>query len=624
MEKEASGVINNKNKKGFTLLELIIVFLIVSALVTIGIIQYDMILERMRTAEATRILNVMRKLNEEYFLKEGVYADTQEELGIEALGIPKDNCVSTHYYRYYSNPSQGYAARCIADGKEPQGSGGGPYFDVRLNYNTGELQISKVSCPLIFSFDGKNYLFVSDFLGSSVLGYYMGKLGNRKIYVPVDGDEYIKIDSSQLKEEDGVYRLKVNEMLQEVTYLDKVELVAVDHPVDYDIYPDEALIGSSRRFFAIMTSRNEQLPISAVDDKGREVLKYITTIDRMYAPFDNIEISGFARLHHLILDLGNIDVQNSILYINGWTEYANSKESAKVNDVREAEKQGIHMKLPSLEVIGKNGEWEEVTSFMGMPAGLTKTMTFRLQDRKGKSIFPTEDHRIRISTNQRIYYDKIWTSSFDADSYKVFRLMPQKADLHFYGWSAFSSDDGREPGFYNYSQKVKKDYVKLEGYATRYGDALPLLEETDDKFVIMTSGDEIDLEFSSKNLPKLPEGWKRDFLFYINGYFKAASPGRAYAYTIKPLPFRKMFTFLDCKHYPYNDIFNPIEIIRYTNFLTKHCGSYVTLEDLLVVIRQYFDYYLGKKTCCHYPQDEDHQNYQREYNTRYIPAYFPN
>ncbi|MFH1414134.1 MAG: DUF2341 domain-containing protein [Candidatus Omnitrophota bacterium] len=478
----------------------------------------------------------------------------------------------------------------------------------------------KGSCPLVFTFDGEEHNFVSDILGHGVLGYYIAKVGGKDLYLPVDNDEYLKIDSSQLKEVDGTYRIKINEMLQETTYLDKVELIVVDYPESYEIYPNEALDNDMKKGLSILTSKDEKLPVSAVDNKGRDVLSYLEKIDRRYAPFEHIDITGFAQPHYLILDLGDIDTKNAVLYINGWTEYPGSKEDSK-NDVLEAEKRGIRMELPSLEVAVRNGKWRKVTAFMGMPAGLTKTMTYALQDDKGRSIFPTDDHRIRIKSNQRVYYDKIWVSSYKADNYQVKKLQPQKAGLFYYGISKFVSEDGMLPGKFLYAERVEKDYVKQEGYATRYGDVLPLLEEADDKFVIMTSGDEIDLEFSARELPELPEGWKRGFLLYANGYFKAATPGRAYAYTIEPLPFQKMLNIGGGKLYPYE--IPLIDLIRFGNYGKKIFGVHLSFKDKLQILAQYFDIYFGKKTAVRYPDDPEHAAYRKEYNTRYIPAYFP-
>jgi len=68
-------------------------------------------------------------------------------------------------------------------------------------------------------------------------------------------------------------------------------------------------------------------------------------------------------------------------------------------------------------------------------------------------------------------------------------------------------------------------------------------------------------------MPPLPEGWKRDFLLLVVGWAKDADFNTAYSQTVEPLPFHKMSA------YPYP---NPE----------------------------------------HYPDDETHRDYSRQYNTR--------
>ena len=66
----------------------------------------------------------------------------------------------------------------------------------------------------------------------------------------------------------------------------------------------------------------------------------------------------------------------------------------------------------------------------------------------------------------------------------------------------------------------------MYGDFTRYGDVRLLLNEADDRFVIFGRGEEVTLKFNAHGLPHLPRGWKRDFLFYSNGYCKDMDPNR--------------------------------------------------------------------------------------------------
>jgi hypothetical protein len=105
------------------------------------------------------------------------------------------------------------------------------------------------------------------------------------------------------------------------------------------------------------------------------------------------------------------------------------------------------------------------------------------------------------------------------------------------------------------------------GNYTRYGTVDNLLIDPDDRMVIMGSGDEVRMRFNARDLPPLPAGWKRDFLLLVDGWAKDADANTAYSQTVLPLPFHGM------SRYPYPE---------------------------------------GE----HYPQDQPHQDYLREYNTR--------
>jgi prepilin-type N-terminal cleavage/methylation domain-containing protein len=115
-------------KKGFTLLELIIVIIIVGLLATVGLTQYTVIVEKGRLSEAKANLGIMRKLAHEYYLKNGTLLTiTDADVGV-GTGLLPSSCVSTNYYRYYSYYPNAdrvdvFAARCKSGGKPPQWTG---------------------------------------------------------------------------------------------------------------------------------------------------------------------------------------------------------------------------------------------------------------------------------------------------------------------------------------------------------------------------------------------------------------------------------------------------------------------------------------------------------------------
>ena len=110
--------------KGFTLLELIVVIIIIGVLATLGFTQYQATVEHSRTAEARMILGTMRTAQVAYELEHGDYA-AFAELPITVPGPAAANCQATHYFWYNTSNADGSstATRCIAGdgGKPPDG-----------------------------------------------------------------------------------------------------------------------------------------------------------------------------------------------------------------------------------------------------------------------------------------------------------------------------------------------------------------------------------------------------------------------------------------------------------------------------------------------------------------------
>jgi len=105
-------------RKGFTLLELIVVIIIIGILGALGFIQYTKVVERGRSAEAKDILGQMRTAEEAYDQKKGIYTGTIGDLMVEA----PTTCTATHYFQYSTSDTVGTATRCTASGKTPNAS----------------------------------------------------------------------------------------------------------------------------------------------------------------------------------------------------------------------------------------------------------------------------------------------------------------------------------------------------------------------------------------------------------------------------------------------------------------------------------------------------------------------
>src|SRR5262249_54071369 len=89
-------------------------------------------------------------------------------------------------------------------------------------------------------------------------------------------------------------------------------------------------------------------------------------------------------------------------------------------------------------------------------------------------------------------------------------------------------------------------YTRPVGAYTRFGNVRDLLLNSDDRFVVFGSGDEVQLEFDPARLPALPRGWKRDYFFFADGYEKDMDFYAAAGDFVNPLPFHRM------REYPYS------------------------------------------------------------------------
>lgn len=144
----------NNRRKGFTLLELIIVVIIIGILATLGFGQYMAAIEKIRGVEAREVLGMMRSLAIAYYQEQGtLYTMTNETFGIPNSypGPEASDCRATHYYaykiwaRYFLNPGwlDLRAQRCTSGGKSPQapedpGITHGWQLNLRLDGSAGE------------------------------------------------------------------------------------------------------------------------------------------------------------------------------------------------------------------------------------------------------------------------------------------------------------------------------------------------------------------------------------------------------------------------------------------------------------------------------------------------------
>lgn len=70
-------------KKGFTLIELLVVVLIIGILASVALPQYEKAVEKSRAAEAVIILKSLKDAQEAYYMANGTYASSLEQLDVD-------------------------------------------------------------------------------------------------------------------------------------------------------------------------------------------------------------------------------------------------------------------------------------------------------------------------------------------------------------------------------------------------------------------------------------------------------------------------------------------------------------------------------------------------------------
>ena len=400
-----------------------------------------------------------------------------------------------------------------------------------------EAQRLSGSCPMIFTWNGSRFEFITDVLGVAPLGASAGD-GQ---YFPVDHDEYIQIPGSALTPVNGQYDIRITEELREVAYLDKIQLIAVDHPTDTDLFTNDKFKAPPFPDFRLFGVKNRIYPVAAKDAPGQDVRAALLKRDRVYPDGFKRTYSGVAEQHSLELDFGKAAPYNrAVLILNGWVDWA---DGSTFLGAMQEQKGGLV--FPYLQVKDETGAWRTVIDDMGIPAGKPKTIVV---DLTGK--FLSVSREVRIVTNLCVYWDEVFLSE-ETTSPDV-RLTPMDsvvADLRYRGFSTPTIDPERkQPESFDYNRPMPLSmWNPTPGKYTRYGAVQALLDEVDDRMVVMGSADELALQFPVAGLPRLPDGWTRDFLLYVDGWAKDGDANTAYSQTVGPLPHHSM------SQYPYPD-----------------------------------------------------------------------
>lgn len=405
------------------------------------------------------------------------------------------------------------------------------------------------SCPSLYFWNGTHYVYVTEVSNAGWLGYmdYINEKGDI-IFSGGNPWDFIKFDRSQLAPREGYYDIVLFQQWDEIFYLDAAYLMVVDHPIGTDVY--STMVNYVNQAFngqIYTVSKNKLLtPISAINEKGEDVLSYISQLDGVFTPGSNGLVSPSwdnIILNQLTLNLGDLSGEQEIkLVINGMVDWGPPEHYYNwIDGFKAAFAEGLVPNgtqiypAPYMEVMDASGNWVRVPKYKQMPTPSDYVSRSFVVDLTG--LFPAgvSEHQIRITNFFNVTFDYIGIDTTPQENIRVQRINPSATlDPLDFGITASTAS----------------------GSFTRYGDVTPLLLDADDMFVIGMQGDKVSLRFPTADLPPLEDEMERDFFLFVACWFKdpPGNWGYGFEFTVNPLPFQNMsgFPYPPTESYPYD------------------------------------------------------------------------
>jgi hypothetical protein len=403
------------------------------------------------------------------------------------------------------------------------------------------------SCPSLFLWNGTDYVYVSEVSNHGWLGYLNYISDDPEwpiVYYRNNPWDYIPLDSSQLAATNGYFNLSLIQRWNEIFYLDQASLVVVDHPADVNVYStmEEQYLDPNYMGNIYTVSKNPLTPISAVNDKGEDVLSQISKMDGVFTngtngiqspTWDNITWS------RITVDFGDLSNASQIkLVVKAIVDWGSGDDYTIWLDKFFAQTvpNGTEVTPPPyMEVKAADGSWIRVPQsrdFPLPPDGLARTYVVDLT-----GLFPegTTDYQLRISNFWNVTFDYIGVDTTPQQNITIQVVNPQG---------------------YLYQANLPGS-LAATGNFTEYGNVTELLLHPDDMFAMGRQGDAVSLQFYVDNLPAPAPGMVRDYFLNVSCWFKdiTGNWGFGFDFTADPLPFQNMtgFPYPPNESYP-NDI----------------------------------------------------------------------
>lgn len=463
----------------------------------------------------------------------------------EGVGVVVEIQAGDRYQRYLSRP-----------GVWPIGLGAARQADVlRLRWPTsasqslldvaeGALALREPadlmgSCPYLYAWNGQRHVFLGDVMGQAPIGIPVAP----GVLVNADPTEPFLISGDDLAVEDGRIRMVLKEEFREITYVDALQLEALDRPLGLGVHvcADGRCKAPPFPERPLYASAGVRPPRAALDTAGRDVTALLSAVDgQAVGGVATPGTPGVVATHSLTLDLGPIaPTDRPVLYLDGWVFWGGANTNAAL--FQDPERPPL---WPQVEVPDGRGGWRVAVPDMGIPAGTTtRGIPVPLT-----GLLNPADPRVRISTNLQAYWDRALVGLDGGDALGMLHLRPvpiASAVLGFRGLSTRlrNGGDGRGPADWDYERLTAPLDVRwgqVAGGHTAYGDVRAALLAADDDLVTLDAGDELSLSFDVSGLPPPAPMMRRDWLLTTSGWDKDTNMHTAGNESVGPLPFQGM------------------------------------------------------------------------------------
>jgi len=421
-----------------------------------------------------------------------------------------------------------------------------PDFEIKPDSH-GNVRFTQIealvsSCPFLYTRGKNGWKFITDVLGIAPLDEWLPE-GEKPL---LDPEEFVRIRGNELISRNGLLQIAVTEELKETAYLDRLELISVDHPESHRIYINEST--NQKKYetlkLVIIPETGLSVPASFKSADGTEQKDTISFCDKNYlhgygrAP---AQWGGWVKQYNLQITTKS---RSCGLLLTGRIAWYDSTVIYSLNQ------HGRSWSPMSLQLLKESGNSLTLLEDLGLPAGMDRNMIAFLP----APPLPAET-RLQLSCQHRFLWDQVLLISESeqlelTQSQNNLKLQNGKticyttcrvknAVCSFHGFSTTQGSKALHEQYYLYEKAAPGDmFPPATGFSTRYGDVTQLLHKHDDLLVVLIAGDKVEVDFEAPADP--PPGMKRTYFLRVSGWAKEGSYHNLTGSYIAPLPFRNM------------------------------------------------------------------------------------